>query len=365
MPLHWTAVDLNTSAVTADFPSLEVDWPLRRTIGAYDTTAAKLPWKNAPENWLQATKPLTGGLVCYDTDDPQRTPLWGGYVVARRRGDEGDFINLDLSTIEGYFQRRYVRTVSYAATGQNEIVEDLLNLYVVDGARPGIQLGIVKLNTLADPVHDRQYFDQDDATVYARLTELMGIQGGPEWTTEWQWADNGTALVPVLTVGARLGSDPPPGVMAPAFNMPGCVTSFQYLEDYSEGKGANAVIASGSGQGDVRPQSAEAFSGWNGSPQVEFRWTPSTSISDVGTLNSYATQAVGIMNTGSQPVTLRALRSKAPKYGSDWVIGDTISYNLAHQTLPSGLSGAARAVAYELYRDEIAPILAVPSVVGA
>jgi hypothetical protein len=297
-------------------------------------------------------------IACYDTGDENMTPLWGGYVTDRSRGDDADNVTLAVATIEGYFDRRYVRNATFASTGQNSIVETLLNSYVVDGTRPGIPLTIVKVDGNGYP-RDRHYFDTDDATVYARLTELMGVQGGPEWKTEWQWTANGTKIVPVLTVGTRLGKTASNASPAVPFAMPGSVTSFQLSESYSQGHGANAVTAFASGQGDTRPQSPEQYAtDFGGAPQYEFRWSPSTSISDVFTLTGYAQQAVGIMNAGSKPVSLRAMRDTAPRFGTDWVLGDDIFYDLTHPILPLGLTGSGRAVAYELYLDEIAPILA-------
>jgi hypothetical protein len=116
-------------------------------------------------------------------------------------------------------------------------------------------------------------------------------------------------------------------------------------------------------------------------PTVEYRWSPSTSISDVATLTTYANSALSTMFAGSTALSMTAFVDGAPAFGpgGDWNIGDDLGYVLGgvdgfdailgvpHESVPSvpgGFTGIARTASWERTLDvtpTISPILVSPS----
>jgi hypothetical protein len=221
-----------------------------------------------------------------------------------------------------------------------------------------------------------EYTDQADKTVYSALQDLMGVQGGPEWYVGWEWQTNPERLTPVLYVGDRIGVAAAAGMQPNAwFEMPGPVKSFQMVEDFTDSHGANAVMAVSSGVGTSRPQSTLQVFADPQRPTIEFRWTPSTSITDTTTLNTYAVQALSQLQQGSVTLSMDAVASDpaCPQLGVDWNLGDDIGYRIGGldangvdtvPAFPGGISGTARAIGYTLDVTEtpvLTPVLAAPT----
>ena len=367
--LSWLAVDARTGDILADLPDVAVT-SVKQVLCTYSSTLAALPVPTAPENWLRATLPGASCLVLVDDaqDGTTPVPLWGGMVTLRQR-DSGDVAQLTLGTIESYFDRRYVGDATYTATDQNTIVSDLVTSFVLDGTFPMVVSAAASATT-----RDRTYASTDDKTVLTALTELAGVQGGPEWTITWEWLHSPERIVPVLTVADRVGAAIPAGLgPAATFEIPGPATSAVLVEDFSSGKGATSVMATSTGTGATRPQSPVETSGDTQRPTFEFRWSPSTSISDVATLTAHAQQTLAKMENGSQSLALAATLSEAPRLGRDWWIGDDVGYRVGGldsagtdtvPAFPGGISGTARAVGWEMTLTgvrTIAPILATPT----
>lgn len=154
------------------------------------------------------------------------------------------------------------------------------------------------------------------------------------------------------------------------FECPGSITEYDYTEDYSNGKGANHVVATSSGEGDVRPQSAPArdeaalAAGW---PRYEYRYSPSTSIKEVDTLNAHARSALALLRLGSRTLTMTARTSVAPVLGVEWNQGDDIEADVTSDRHPDGFTLVGRAVGYQLdpKADTVTPILLEKDVEGS
>ena len=339
MDYSWVSVDARTGVILADLPLLDVD-KIKRSISRYDSATASLPLAPPPAGWELATR--EGGAVMVLLGDA--TPIWGGIVTQAPRGS-GDTVEMSLATVESYFDRRYVGDVTYTQVGQNAIVADLIARYVATGPRGGLPIRAVQVGG-AGTLRDRTYTDASDKTVYSCLTELAAVDGGPEWTVEWEWQHDPERITPVLYVGARIGAAVNAG-LAPVstFDLPGCVIEATVFRDYSAGKGANVVVAVSSAVADVRPQSPAQVAADDGRPTYEHRWTPSTSITEVSTLTAHARSALATLAPGAVAVTLSANAGTAPRLGIDWVLGDDVGYALG------GLETDPRTHMVDVYDD--------------
>lgn len=364
--IQWVAVEARTGKVIADLPLLSCP-RVRRSIGRYETATATLPIAvgSTPENWLDATQPGAANLILLQDD----LPIWGGMVLRRNRG-VGDTVELTVATLESYFDRRFVGDVTYTSTGQNTIASGLVTSYIAAGVNGGLPIRVEVLGG-AGTLRDRTYADRDDRTVYSALTDLMGVDGGPEWTVEWEWQHSPERITPVFRVAARIGVAPMLGLFpAATFEYPGQVSIVSLADDFSSNKGANSVVAVTTAQGDVRPQSPAQVRVDGSRPTFEYRWTPSTSITVVDTLTAHAVSALDVLGSGTSSLSLTAVVQDAPKLGVDWSIGDDIGFKLGGidqagnetaDAFPGGMSGVARAVGWEYEPDGIGyvtPILA-------
>lgn len=351
---RWLAVSARTGRVIADVPGLVCD-QVGVILGGATTATAKLPLADrTPANWLQATAPVASCLVLLDGD----TPVWGGIVLRRVRTAD-DTVDLTLSTWEWMLDGFYVGDATYSATEQTAIAADLVETFVLDGTHP-----LVVEATAGSTTRDRTYFDADDKTVLTVLGELMDVAGGPEWTITWRHLSDPERYVPVLTIAERIGSSPADG-MGPAatFELPGPVTDVSFTEDWAHGAGATSVVAtSNPDPNEVRPQSPPQTSDDPDRPTVQFRWSPSTSITDLDTLTEHAQARLDLMSAGSRAMALTARLEEAPRLGRTWVVGDDVGYRIQAPAFPGGLEGTARSLGCSLglAAQTVTPILAAP-----
>jgi hypothetical protein len=369
--LSWVSTEIRTGRVIADLPDLAGsgggDLTVAVQMGNYQSCAVNLPLPTAPENWQRAVKEGGSNLVLLQDGDP----IWGGFVNRENR-TAGDEVELSLVTLEGYLDRIYVGDETFTGIGQNTIAQTLVNKYAVDGVLGnGLPIRVVVTSGGVGTVRTRNYLDTDNKTLYSILQDLAGVDGGIEWTVGWEHLSSPERYTPIFYVGTRLGSAVTPG-LAPAatFEMPGPVTDFSYSIDFSDGKGATVVKAYSSGQGTTQPQSAVQSSVDPDRARFEYRWTPSTSITDVATLTSHALSKLAQISTGTITVALSAFAADAPQLFTDWNTGDDIGYVIGGLDIngldtvpafPGGKAGIARAIGWQLTLSNtpiVTPVLA-------
>jgi hypothetical protein len=373
----WLSVEARTGLPIADLPLLDVA-NVKASVGRYETTTATLPIATevAPPEWERAVRPNTAHIILLadNPDDPAHGIPLIGYRITQEVRDETDVVSLDLATLESYLDGRYVGDVTFNNIGQNTIATTLITNYVKDGARPGIPIRVQVTTPGVGVRRTRAFFDSDDKTIYSVFTDLAGVIDGFEWYIGWEWQYNPDRLTPVLYVGDRVGAATTPGLEPNAtFEMPGPVKSFRRVRDYKQGRGATDVMATSSGQdGDSRPQSAHQIANDPDQPTIEYRFTPSTSISNVSTLNGHAQTALAALKNGSTAVEMTAVAADAPILGVDWGLGADVGFviggtdSTGRETVPSfpgGMKGTARVAGWSLDLGRtpvVTPVLVSP-----
>lgn len=337
---QWYACDLVTGEKIARLHLMTGSW--QRALGAYTQDSLTLP---VPLSGLGSLGPL----LYQSTDIPRvmivnilhGVPAWGG-IPLRVAGGTGATVGLGCVSIEGYLNRRFVGEHQWSQADQAEIAAGL----VADAQTEGINLTIDAPDT--GVLRDRTYHADEGARVYKRLQELMDVSGGPEWTIDLQWGDEGQTWVEkIFRLRPRIGrSDPVVTVRSVG------ATSYTWTLDWSDGMGANHVVAYSSGEGDAKPTSVPArddFALSAGTPRFERRWQPSSSIKDPEVLDEHAVSELARIGKGTKTLELEARWQVEPGWwGINMHLGDTIAYDLKGHMHPVGISGTARIVGVRL-----------------
>lgn len=352
--VQWVACSAKTGVVITDLPDIVVG-DIESVMMGYATTQATLPVAYRAglsdaqkvahsETLLEATEPGAVYLVLLEDS----VPTWGA-LVARRQSNQGDSWTLALGTVETYFRRRFVGDLEYTNEDQCAIVEALATLYAAD------EIPLTVAAAASSRLRDRNYLDKLDKSLLSILSELAGVENGPEWAITWQTCDvdGQTAYCPVLVVADRLGSEPAPGLdPAITWDMPGSFATFEFSEDYSDGSGANDVMAVSSAAAEIRPQSEHVVT-VDTRPKFEMRFTPSTSITQTETLNEHAERKSAQVANGTRTLQMTLKPGAAGiRPGIDYQLGDTIGFVIGGPgvflpTFPHGMSGRGRVTSWK------------------
>lgn len=350
--LAWYGCDLRTGGIVEDLRSLKPTGALSRKLGDSTTVQFELNLPGAPADWAEATAPGRSLLVAVDmaTD----TPIWAGAVLTRD-GGSSQTLSLGAATLERYLDGRFPGTQTLIATDQAAVIAALVTPALTAG--PPIVIDAPSAGTVMTYMTQ----DGDDKSILSCLKEIMGLEGGPEWTIDVAWNAGHDGFTFPLRIRPAIGSQAatPEGT----FDFPGCVSSYTLSESYETEKGATVVIARGEGEGTSRltsaPHEATALiaGGW---PRWEYRYTPATGVTDPDQLEAHAAKTLTLMQQGAQVWQIEAVASRAPRLQRDWFLGDTV--RLAVETSPrhpQGTNLVARCWAWELDpgADRVRPIL--------
>lgn len=351
--LAWFGCDLRTGGIIAELPALTPTQALSRKLGTYTTCSADLTLPGAPRDWEAATTDGQSLLVAVDT--LTNTPVWSAIVITRD-GGSANTLTVNLTTPERYLDSRYTGTIALTGADQADVLTAIMTPALTDG--PPLVIDAIATGTTMDYT----VADSDDRTVLSAAQEVMGAQGGPEFTVDVAWADaSHTGFILPVRIRSQVGTitDQPGGT----FDFPGSVSQYSLLESYEQGKGATVTLARGSGEGDSRltstPYTATDLiaAGWT---RWVYRFTPSDSATDPDQLNAAAARALALMQTGSRVWSLQAVASRAPRIGTDWTLGDSVRVAVESSPRhPAGADITARAWSWTLDpgADTVTPIL--------
>lgn len=343
--VEWIACDVKTGNKVAYLSGMQ--GTISRALGAYTSDTLTVPAPLAGPLALggileQAVGPdqlPTRMIVCIVND----LPAWAG-IVWKVRGGTSATIELGCATPESYLDRRFIGDFAFAQTDQAVLAATLIEAVNTEGIGLEIDAPVEGI------LRDRTYWDDEDATFYQRLQELMDVDQGLEWTIDLDWkTDKKQAVRMIFRASQRIGSSVPRGPLATESR---AVTRYEVTYDYGKGMGANDVVAYSSGEGSDRPMSQHIRNNLaiaSGVPRVEHRWSPSSSIKSTAVLNDHATAALYRMDGGTTSLAITSRWNIEPaRLGIDLSLGDDIAYNLVGHMHPLGLTGTARMIGYRL-----------------
>lgn len=330
---QFLAVSLTSGIVLAEFPDLQVT-KLSYRFEEVTSETMVLPWRNIPSNWGEATIPYGVAILLVRNS----TVLWGGIVVKRERTSQGSGLSLTVVTVEHYLDSVYVKDHVYSNRDQCEIVKDLVSSTLKDHR--------FMLSVEVSPSsirRDRTYEESSDKTLLSVLQELSNVQNGPEWCTSWRGV--GGRYLPVLTVADRIGSVTPVTTFDESV-----MTSFKIVEDYTNGYGANMVVAVGDTTGEDQLRSDMMVAEQSYRPIVEHVVRPSSSITQKETLNAHASASLRRLRDGTNTMSMTLSLLAAPIVYEEWKPGDVVAWTVADDDgrFAGFDHGEARIVGYDI-----------------
>lgn len=341
--IEWLACDLVTGDKLAYLPN--VKGSISRALGAYTSDTLTIP--------LPLSGPSNLGPLLYDATAAGRTmlvavvnnvPAWAG-IVRKIAGGSATEMQLAMQTLEAFLVDRYVRDHNWVNRDEASVIAAGI---AADANDQGINLVIDAPPT--GTLRDRQYFDTDDGRVYDRLTELMGVEGGPEWTIDLAWAnERKTAVAKILRVRKHIGLTVPRVTLS---TRGAAKATYQYALSYNSGEGATDIMATSSGEGADRPQSGHFTADGviaAGMPRWEHRFSPSSAIKEQETLASHARAKLIEIGDGTESIEVTCRWNVPPaRLGIDVNVGDWVEYDLVGHMHPTGLQGVGRLIGWKL-----------------
>lgn len=332
--LQWLAVEIVSGRVIAEFADIQCS-KLSVKMEEITDSDFNLPFDNAPVNWLEATTPYKIAILLVRDYIVQ----WGGIIVKRSRDIRAAAINLTVTTYENYLDSVYVTNANYKNLDQVQILGNLANMT----ANHRFPLFIEATSSTIR--RDRSYTSDQDKTILSAMQELSGVINGPEWYTEWRVDPTGLAYHPCLVAADHVGSENTVTTFDSSI-----MASFNLLEDYSTGYGANAIQANSTAEGDQRPESDWHVSDDITRPVIEYKYSPSTSIINKTVLDQHAASKLLELQTGTTTVSFSAALLDAPRLGVDWHLGDVVEYDISEDSgqFPDFSTGTVRIIGYDI-----------------
>lgn len=339
--LTWLAVSMTDGSVIAELKALQcssVETRMMETV----TRDASLPWDDTPTNWQQATTPGAIALLLIQETNPTQA-LWGGVIVKRTRDITSATIDLKISSIENYLDACPVGNDSYINTDQNQIVAQLITKWAINGMRNIITVDTQPSTTKRD---DTDHTTDDNKSVLSCIQALANLNGGPEWYCSWELDAATNRWRVVVHIADRIGSETPVIDLGPE-----SMSAFSVEESWENGYGANRVQAYSSADGDAaQPVSSWHDAGDTSRPVIPYRWQPSTSISNVETLESHAESKLAQLKDGTNTISMSLDLETMPRLGVDWRLGDMIRWDMsdAADRLGEWAKGVTRLIGYQI-----------------
>lgn len=324
--LTWRSVDARTGQTVEEFPGARTRSDLCQIIGRGEPIEIELPWPDRiPPRWSVATTPGRMVLIC--EDDTTGRIWWGGLITGRGYGS-GPALTVSAAAPENLLERSFVPDRRFDAASQTAIMRWLGLDWLADHLHGRVE-------EAPSPVtRDRTYADLDDKARLDAMQDLMGVIGGPEFTTWWETRPDGTAGL-VAATADRLGLKATADRPAEHELYP---DEWSLDESYADGKGAPIVRASttkeGTDGGEQEKVIAERRAqdlldaGW---VPLEHRFSPETGSVTLEVIGAYADGRLADIRDGT---TVLACKLPIADFPAAIHLGDDVSVVLRNSHMP-------------------------------
>lgn len=355
---RYYACDLGTGRLRTQLP-LTPSGAMTRELSGVGTGTFTLPLTDpsCPDDWDTSTIPQRTQIVA----EMNGQIVWSGIIGARKR-DQTDVVELNCSTVESYFGKRYIDydVGPYSSTDQNYIMFMLVNHAMHTS---GIALTFDELDLTTGVFRDRtEYARERDQRVLDMMDDLASVEGGPEWTLLTRWAADTEVrrvenVMKIETPHIGHVVDNPEWV----FECPGNIVEWEVFEDFSDDHYANVVVAGGEGEGDDRIMSTNGIAQDTqaleyGQPLMEYRYA--TQLTTEEAANESALGQLERVKYGTVTAKIKVRSDNYPLH-TGWALGDTCRLKLSGGGYPDGYDRLWRIVGWNVdpVSETIEPIL--------
>src|SRR5690606_37059580 len=361
---RYYSCDLPTGRVNARLPLVPTG-AITRELSGIGTGTFTLPLNDpaTPDNWEGCTIPKRATIVA----EMNGQIVWCGIIGARKR-DTSDEIELNCSSIESWFEGRYVDWDFGPYMGEDvmSILADLINhslhtqgipihpsQFEPDPVTeiPRFSVGVPEFPRFNYAIAHSKYERNRDQRITDMIDDLASLHQGPEWIINTVWSDDPLVRRVEHYVAAAspfVGSvrDNPEWI----FEAPGNIVDWEIFEDFSDGKYANTVVVGGEGEGQDRIMSTSGVGQDSlaldyGAPLIEYRYA--TQLSDQETVDA---AAIGTLDAIKHGTTTAKIKVRADDYPitTGWGIGDTCRLKIRGGGYPQGYDKLWRIVGWHL-----------------
>lgn len=327
--LAWRTVDARTGVTVEELPGAQLKSDLSQLIGRGAPVSVEVPWPDRmPERWRTATTPGRMVLVCED----ERGRIWWGGLITERGYGSGPQLSLSAASPEDLLGRTYVPSKRWEQKSQTELLAWLGLDWLAAALYGRVEIGD------SSTVRDRTYDDDSDKSRLDAMHDLMGVIGGPEFSTHWETLADGTVGL-VAVAADRLGLAATPDRPVEHELYP---DEWSLDESYAKDKGAPIVRASttreGTDDGEQTKVIAEARAqdlldaGW---VPVEERFSPETGSVSQSVIQGYADGHLAAIREGTIALEVTMLLEDWP---DGLRLGDDVSVVLRQPDM--GAEGA-------------------------
>lgn len=340
----WFSCDMKTGQLIAELPLIPSGsiTSLMCQDGAGSFT---LPVTDpaTPEDWWLSLQPYRTVIVASVND----VIVWAGWVKSTQaQASDSASVELVCSTMEAYFQERYVDTsMSFVGTDQHTIMANLIAHANIDGI--GFAVDAPASGVYVESIKYDRFSDQQ---IYEMMTELSDLDGGPEWTVSSTWDDSSDLRRVQHTVIVRtpyLGSTP----IDPAahqFTFPGNVKEWDITEG---GPYSNVVVAGGAGDGASRIMSDDgAAVDAQAINQYGYARFDGRIATQLGNVNSVNKAAIGELMAKRNLTTVLTVSIDADSLDVTnlWSKGDTVRIDIDAPNLAKKYSDVWRIIGWDV-----------------
>lgn len=348
----WLGCDVHTGRIIAELP--DMTGAFGRRLGTYTSSSLSVPIPTGDSSKVEILRGATTPGHTMAVAVVNSRPVWGGLILSREAGTEPT-LSVGAVSLEGYYDRRRIRDHSW--TGKDAASVILTTLFRDAGSIGGVGrgLGILVDAPPSGILLDREYKAVDRKTIYSGVREVMA--DGPEWTVDLEWTNvQQNAVAKISRVRSRIGIQArnPNTVFSTTAGSVfdtrgGSEATYTFREDYSDGHGANYIIAYSTGEGDDQPVSVPAIganldSGW---PIFEDHFQPASGL-NAAQVEPHATARLALRQDGARTFKIQARWDATPSLGADWNLGDDVGWHLYGHWHPTGILGQGRAIGYNV-----------------
>jgi hypothetical protein len=312
---------LRTGEVLAELPG---DPDYTDTLNAAGTATASIPLDAVPaEVDLRA---VTAPWRCFLAITRGRAVVWAGPIVTRRRQPGSDVVEIGATGLWSIFDRRVLARLGswgYADERADIVLTDLtlpsIAAEIVRTAtnRPGGELPLLLPASVAG-TNQRSYYGYELASAGQRLTQLVGVDGGPDLHFAPGWTPDSARI----QWTARLGN-PYLGQMGSEWVFDHGAGLVDWGSDEDAANMATTALVPGDGMEHGRligtaTDTTLVDAGW---PALDLVNSDHTDVKDAATLNAYARAYQNAYRSGIELDTAVVRADTDPQPGT-YLLGD-------------------------------------------